>query len=298
MCRNSDEAHQCAICLQDFCYFHSARCYEPDCADGVTSGRRFCGECLDLHNLDVHSLVRDEEIGVEPPRTEDGLFSDGDDPTTAPHSEGAPESHALDTAFEDDGEPAAAGANSGDEPAAAGAGPGEAPAAADASPNPVAGESGSEPATGGASFSALLSGNRDGDTGGTGLVAERTCEPCDSPPAPCPGFCEGFLDGKCGFRCHRVGAHHNRCVCVNHDLELPAAEAEGAASGINWDELRDDRTVFLERSGTWEGYGHRRPVVYESPVLANFDRREQEAFWEMANKFSARMEVLATILFA
>ena len=100
---------------------------------------------MDQHNLVVHSRIRDDRIGDGPP-------SDGS-PTTAPRSEGPPESDALDTVF---GEEEALG-------------------------------------EGGTNLDSTQGGSQDGDTGGTGSVKEEVCQPCSPQPVPCPGHCIGFL---------------------------------------------------------------------------------------------------------
>ena len=84
-------SHVCINCHLEFCHFCSFRCYVTECRDCITSGHWFCEDCMDQHNLVVHSRIRDDRIGDGPP-------SDGS-PTTAPRSEGPPESDALDTVF-------------------------------------------------------------------------------------------------------------------------------------------------------------------------------------------------------
>ena len=235
-------SHLCVNCDLEFCYSCSWQCYVTECRDGLSSGHYFCLPCLEQHQLAVHGRIPDDSAiddVVGRPQRGDGPPSDGS-PTTAPHSEAAPESDAPDTVF-------------GDE---------ETPGVGGTAPNPTEGEP------------------RDGDTGGTGSVDKEVCQPCSPQPSKCPGICMGFLDGRCDQPCSRTKEGHNHCVCEYHDLELAVTEAAEAASGQDWGDSRGEWVGLLTRFTIWENYPTRRPVRYYSPLLANFDSREREEFWE------------------
>ena len=254
--------HRCVTCGRDFCVSCAYRCYLADCPYGVTSGDYFCSRCLGEHEFLVHNRVRSDFFGGEAPREPPG--SPVSAPTTAPPSEGAPESDAPDTAFGDEEAPGASGA---------------APNSQEDGPQ----EDGQQE-----------DGPQEGGTDGADFAGAEVCLPCAPQQSPCPGICMGFLDGTCTLPCARTKKDHNHCVCAHHDLDLAVDEAEDASSGRNWSSYREEWTNLLTRfSASWEGYATRRPVRYCSPSIADLDRQEQEEFWDMLRKFTVQMSNLA-----